>query len=278
MGGFLQMEEFDQITAMICKRGIWESAYLQFLEEACIDLPEQINTKFWNYMNEGEPNPGLVPIAKIIKELEIMIYSSGMIPEVLITTVSLMGVRVPEAELRFIHAMFDYNANGFMAFDDLYELLDKLGRRGMPFARFKASVQGIGLKVDQEEVYEVFSSLDVNQDAQLDWAEFKGGMLTIVREKMPQAILIKLGMSEMDIIKKVTIVVFGMATLFAFILLALQSFGGGKTMIASIQSSFSTAITMGANSESSGGLDLDKYRNTVTAMIAAAMGLSSVPK
>lgn len=148
----------------------------------------------------------------------------------------------------------------------------------MPFSRWKAAVQGLGLKVSDDELYEVFSSLDVNQDAQLDCQEYKGGVLTIVKEKMPQAILIKLGMSEMDVIQKVAIVVFGMATLFAFILLALQSFGGGKTMIASIQSSFASAITMGSNSESSGGLDLDKYRNTVTAMIAAAMGLASVPK
>ena len=51
-----------------------------------------------------------------------MIYSSGILPEVLITTVSLIGVRVPETELRFIHAMFDYNANGFMAFHDMSPL------------------------------------------------------------------------------------------------------------------------------------------------------------
>ena len=49
---------------------------------------------------------------------------------------------------------------------------------------------------------QVFSALDVNQDAQLDWAEYKGGVLTLVKEKMPQAILLKLGMSEMDAIQK----------------------------------------------------------------------------
>jgi hypothetical protein len=99
-----------------------------------------------------------------------------------------------------------------------------------------------------------------------------------VRENLPEAIRFKLGMSDMDVIKKVLGVVCGMATLFAFVLLALQSFGGGKQIIASIQSGFASAITMGANSESSGGLDLDKYRATVTAMIAAAMGLQAIPK
>jgi hypothetical protein len=167
---------------------------------------------------------------------------------------------------------------GFMSFGDLYELFDKLGRRGMPFTRFKAAVQAMGFKFEDKELYEVFSELDINQDASLDWNEFRGGLLVIVKEKMPEAILMKLGLSKIDVIQKVALIVLGMGGLFAFLILALKSFGGGKEMIATIQSSFASAITMGANQESSGGLDLDKYRTTVTAMIAASMGLATIPK
>jgi Ca2+-binding EF-hand superfamily protein len=276
--GFLQVEEFDQILRFICSRGIWEKAYLQFLEDAKIELPEQVLEKFWNYLNEGEKNPGLVPMPKLLAELEKMVMSSGLLPSQLSVMMSLIGVKVPENELGFIHQKFDTNFTGFMPFGDFFALLDKVGRHGMPFSRFRTSVQALGLKVDEHVLYQIFSELDVNQDAQLDWCEFRGGYLMIVKDQLPEAIRVKLGMSDMDVLTSVVGVIVGMTTLFAFILLALQSFGGGKKLMASIQSSFATAITMGANSESSGGLDLDKYRATVSTMVAVAMGLNSLPK
>jgi Ca2+-binding EF-hand superfamily protein len=279
--GFLQIEEFIKIFRMICTRGIWKTAYLNFLMAAQLQIPEEVQNKFWNWLNEGEPNPGLVPMKKFVDALEAMVYSAGVLPSVLYSTVNMMGLSVPESELRVLHEIFDMRSNqfpGFMAYGDLYELFDKLGRRGMPFSRFKAGVQAMGFKFDDKELYEVFSELDINQDASLDWNEFRGGLLVIVKEKMPEAILMKLGLSKMDVIKKIVLIVFGMGGLFAFLILALKSFGGGKELIATIQSSFASAITMGANQESSGGLDLDKYRSTVTAMIAASMGLASIPK
>ena len=99
--GLPQVEEFDQILRFICSRGIWEKAYLQFLEDAKIELPEQarrreccvamsafrdvipkrnriggvlifslpqVLEKFWNYLNEGEKNPGLVPAARFCSQ------------------------------------------------------------------------------------------------------------------------------------------------------------------------------------------------------------------
>jgi Ca2+-binding EF-hand superfamily protein len=279
--GFLQLDEFIKIFRMICKRGIWKTAYLNFLKDAHLQIPEEVQNKFWNWLNEGEQNPGLVPMKKFVDALEEMVYCAGILPSVLTSTVNLMGLSVPESELRVLHEIFDMKSSqfpGFMEYGDLYQLFDKLGRRGMPFSRFKPAVAAMGFKFDEKELYEIFSELDINQDASLDWNEFRGGLLVIVKEKMPEAILMKLGLSKMDVIQKVCIVVLGMGGLFAFLILALKSFGGGKETIATIQSTFASAITMGANQESSGGLDLDKYRNTVTAMIAASMGLASIPK
>jgi Ca2+-binding EF-hand superfamily protein len=279
--GFLQIDEFIKIFRMICMRGIWKTAYLNFLKDAQLQIPEEVQNKFWNWLNEGEPNPGLVPMKKFVDALESMVYAAGILPSVLGSIVNMMGLSVPESELRVLHEIFDMRSNqfpGFMAYGDLYELFDKLGRRGMPFSRFKPAVQAMGFKFEDKELYEVFSELDINQDASLDWNEFRGGLLVIVKEKMPEAILMKLGLSKMDVIKKVLLIILGMGGLFAFLILALKSFGGGKQTIATIQSSFASAITMGANQESSGGLDLDKYRTTVTAMIAASMGLAAIPK
>ena len=73
----------------------------------------------------------------------------------------------------------------------------------MPFSRFKPAVAAMGFKFDEKELYEIFSELDINQDASLDWNEFRGGLLVIVKEKMPEAILMKLGLSKMDVIQKV---------------------------------------------------------------------------
>lgn len=214
---------------------------------------------------------------KLCSELEKMIMTSGVMQSVLITAASLMEIATPDIELRFLHAGFDDNHNGFMPYEDLYALIDKVGRRGMPYQRFKVAVQWMGFKFEEEALYEIFAALDVNQDMTLDWSEFRGGMQYIVSEKLPEAILLKIGMTKIQVVKAVLAVVAIMAVLFAFLLLALMSFGGGRTIIASIQSGFASAITFGAKSESSGGLDTDKYTKIVTGMIAAAMGMAAPP-
>eukprot|EP00747_Dinoflagellata_sp_TGD_P069444 gnl/TRDRNA2_/TRDRNA2_156136_c0_seq2.p1 gnl/TRDRNA2_/TRDRNA2_156136_c0~~gnl/TRDRNA2_/TRDRNA2_156136_c0_seq2.p1 ORF type:complete len:508 (-),score=118.80 gnl/TRDRNA2_/TRDRNA2_156136_c0_seq2:9-1313(-) len=262
--GFLDIEQFGDLLQTICERGIWQSAYIQFLELNQIDLPEQVTTKYWNYLNEGEPNPGLVPISKLCDELEAMIMTSGLLPSILATSCSLMGISVASVELHFLHSKFDYNANGFMAFEDMYALLDSVGRRGLPYESFQRTVVQLGFTFGHRELYEVFSSLDLDQDGQLNWAEFRGGMEMIVKEKLPQSILVRIGMSDTQMAQRVVGVVVGMM--------------GGKSVIATIQSTFATGITFGAKSESSGGLDLDKYRAVVAAMIAGAMGMQYVPK
>jgi Ca2+-binding EF-hand superfamily protein len=281
--GFLEVAEFQKIMEKICQRGVWESAYKSFLLDCKIDLPEDTQTKFWDHLNtkHAKTNPGLVPMDKMVAEIEKMIYSTGLLPSVLSTTVSLMGISVPESELRLLHELFDLGlpgAPGFMNYGDLYPLLNKLGRRGMPYSRFKAAVYAMGFRYSDRELYGVFAELDINQDNILDWQEFRGGVLVVVQERLPESILKTLGLSAMDVIQKVCFIVIGMGSLFAFLILALQSFGGGKAIIATIQSSFGSAITMAANGESSGGLDLEKYKSTVTLMVAGAMGLSAVPK
>jgi len=275
--GFLTLEDFSMVIRNICDRGIWRTAYDRFLDVNAIDLPESVQTKFWVCLNEDLENPGLVPMDKLCKELEKMVMTSGVMQSVLITAASLMEVITPDIELRFLHAQFDDNHNGFMPYEDLYELIDKVGRRGMPYQRFKTAVTWMGFKFEEEALYEIFAALDVNQDMTLDWSEFRGGMQYIVSEKLPEAILLKIGMSKIQVVKAVLGVVIIMATLFAFLLLALMSFGGGRTIIASIQSSFASVITYGAKSESSGGLDNDKYSKMVSGMIAGAMGMSAPP-
>lgn len=204
--------------------------------------------------------------------------TSGLIQSVMITTVRLMGVHVNEVELKFLHASFDYNKNGFMAFGDLLPLVDKLGRRGMPYSKFKQTIAWMGFRFEEELLYETFAMLDVNQDGVLDHAEFQGGLSMIVAEKLPESILMRIGMDKVAIVKAVLGVVVIMTIAFSFLLLALFSFGGGRILIAQLQSGFASAITFGAKSESSGGIDPDKTKDMVTGMIARAMGMTSVPK
>ena len=40
---------------------------LRFLKDSYVYLPEEVITKLWNHLNEGEPNPGLVPLPKIVE-------------------------------------------------------------------------------------------------------------------------------------------------------------------------------------------------------------------
>merc|ERR1712139_390298 len=103
-----------------------------------------------------------------------------------------------------------------MDYGDMYNLLSKLGRRGMPYARFKAAIHSMGFRLDDAEMFNLFAELDINQDAVLDWGEFRGGVLSIVKDRMPESILLKLVLSKMDVIKKVTVVILGMSFLFAF--------------------------------------------------------------
>jgi len=273
--GFLQLEEFSMVIEMICSRGIWQSAYVQFLQKNAIDLPEQVQVKFWNYLNEKELNPGLVPMEKLIGELEPMIMTSGVLSSVLITMCSLIGISSPVSELRFLHAQYDFNCNGFMPYDDLYKLMDKIGRRAMSYARFQSAVTWMGFRFDEGDLYEVFASLDINQDSQLDWPEFRGGVMTLLKQKLPQMILQKIGMSETEMVRRVTGVVFAMVSLFAFVIFSLRSFGGGPVTVAAIQSSFATAIIVASQSESSNGLDVTKCRKAVSGMISQAMGVKS---
>ena len=53
----------------------------------------------------------------------------------------------------------------------------------------KSRLRAAAYNSGRQDFRKLFGTLDKDHSAELDWAEFKGGMLTIVREKMPQAIL-----------------------------------------------------------------------------------------
>ena len=79
---FLQLDEFIKIFRMICKRGIWKTAYLNFLKDAHLQIPEEVQNKFWNWLNEGEQNPGLVPMKKFVDALEEMVSNDSAISKI----------------------------------------------------------------------------------------------------------------------------------------------------------------------------------------------------
>jgi Ca2+-binding EF-hand superfamily protein len=273
MDGFLNLEDFSELIKYICECGIWEQAYIDFLEANKVDLPVQVRTKFWGYLNEESDNPGLVPIDKVCERLERMIMNTGMLQSVLFTVCSLLDINVPEVELIFIHKQLDANQSGFIDYRTIFQLLDKIGRRGMPFSRFKMWVKKMEMRFRDDELYDVFATLDVNQDGMMSLSEFMGGLAILVKQRLPQTILVKLGMTKMQMISAVLVVVGGMGLLFAFLLLGLNSFGGGRATIAKIQSSFSMAITYGGGS-AGGDVDAEGMTNRVKSMIALAMGVT----
>lgn len=271
--GFLGKDEFSQLIKNICDAGIWQRAFLDFLELNAIDLPEEVETKLWAYLNEGEENPGLVPIEKVCCELEQMIMCTGLLVSTLNTTCSLMKISVPDQELIAMHHQLDINHSGFIDYADMYMVVDKLGRNGLPYKGFRTCVERLDFTVDEEALFETFAGLDINQDGFLDWPEFRAGIATIVRVKLPEAILIKLNMSTMQIVEAVCGVVLSMVALFSFILLGLNSFGGGRSLIAKVQSGFATVITFGAGGKGS-DFDPSKYTARVRNLICVSMGMA----
>jgi Ca2+-binding EF-hand superfamily protein len=272
MDGFLSLDDFSELIKTICDCGIWETAYLQFLEVNKIELPQQVKTKFWNYLNEEIDNPGLVPIDKVCDRLDRLIMNTGLLIATLKTVMELLDVAVNEVELSFIHKMLDTREIGFIADRDIFKVLDKINRRGLPFSHFKMCVKKMEMRFDDEELYDVFSTLDINQDGLLDVSEFKGGMAILCKARLPTVIMVKLGMSPVQMMQAVAIALGCMCLLFAFLLLGLNSFGGGRSTTAKIQSTFSAAISYGGSS--GGDSDPDAMTRSVKTMIAMAMGVA----
>merc|ERR1719440_2775775 len=92
--GYLKKDEFHKIVLSIAERGIWESAYRQFLEHAQVEIPEESTKGFWEHLNKGLVNPGLVPMKKFVDELELMLMTSGVWTGLLKTICDVIGVKV----------------------------------------------------------------------------------------------------------------------------------------------------------------------------------------
>mmetsp|Transcript_53027 Transcript_53027/g.141017 ORF Transcript_53027/g.141017 Transcript_53027/m.141017 type:complete len:163 (-) Transcript_53027:223-711(-) len=151
-------------------------------------------------------------------------------------------------------------------------MIEKLGKPGISLDGFKAFLDDMKVKVDEEQVVKSYMKMDVNQDGHLSVQEFSGGMLTIAFELIPHSILQSLGLTTALIVPAVVGGLIILGLLFAFILVAMAAFtspGAAGTFIQSILAAGMTILTKSGAE----GDDLDTLRPRVTEQIYEVLDL-----
>lgn len=191
------------------------------------------------------------------------------------TLMSTCQVVVPMDALKMIYQAHLDSETGLMPLDLVYDAIEKIGRPGLPYETFRNFIFALGIKIEPYKIALTFQQVDVNQNNCLDKAELRAGTLILLQQTVPLMLLEQQNLTIQHIVPHILAALSILGSLFAFLLLAFQSFrkkaedGVFHTMV---QSTLAMGLTAGVNSESS-PIDLGSLKEFVIAALEKIFGV-----
>lgn len=216
----------------------------------------------------------IVPLHVVSDLFAEILLKSGMWLELMKSLLShslaVYGNNVSEHEVEYIwkhlviHSKY---GNGFLPYSDIYVVIDKLGRTAMSFDYFIATFHALHFNFPLRDLHEVWCHVDVDHSHQLSSEQFEGAMLIVLKHKFPKKIMYELQLQPIQIMQKITMLVFIMLGVFFFILISLTSFGSGVEVLAGLQSGFAAGVTIALERLTYKSLDINRYNQAVCRII-----------
>ncbi|CAD7975717.1 unnamed protein product [Amoebophrya sp. A25] len=156
---------------------------------------------------------------------------------------------------------------GFLPFDDCYRILKGVGKTsGMDFRYFRRTIQALGLNFSYADLYDTYVQAEKEERLRLE--QFQLAALILVKERLQRQFMRELGL-ESD---QIFLTMLGYSALFIliflFLLLVLQSFGPGHSLITtSVQVFFAAFVTFSVDRLSSEGINLPTYLGKLKAVV-----------
>lgn len=163
--------------------------------------------------------------------------------------------------------------SGLLPVNLIYDVLEQLGRPGLPYEQFKNFVTKLGIRLEDRYITSAFQQIDTNQDQVLDQAELRRGIDVLVKDMIPRTVLRRLSLSVEQNLQQIFSALLILLVIFMFLVLSFMAFLGGRAsgVSSAIQSVLAAASALGVKGEK-GGLKLEKLMEMVQQNLEEIMG------
>jgi hypothetical protein len=160
---------------------------------------------------------------------------------------------------------------GFIGSEELMQIIMQLGRDGLTFEGYQKFMAEFQLDFSHSEVHDSFVLTDVNQDGILSFNKFMSGFYILVKNRFPERVIGRLGLSEAQIFRFVVGTVIVFAGVFCFLFLATLTLSGGDAFDLFAQCCLTVGAAMFVSTENAGGKGPDVYRELMLDDIGLAL-------